>query len=626
MASFYKYDPLETLALQSRPSELDWWAWIPDPKINGQIKLEGGTRFAESVPIDPPRIRLIRLKRGNESDPIEIELDIHGLLDAPEYDALSYAWGNPEKTHQIDCNGLIMQVNQNVHTALKRLRAMDNSRALWIDALCIDQENNDEKSSQVKLMGEIYARACSVPIWLGDEADSDVHAFQVVEAIYKRLSQRTVSGSKEKLTVDEINGLDDFPNNGWKQLSSLLSRPWFTRLWVLQEAAKAQNPVLLVGTQSIPYKQLEEVVSQLPHHATMDLVSLTNVLPPMLIRSCRKGNTYTIFDLMWTTNPLETSEPRDRIYSLLNLPLFEMEWVPLPDYTLSPMEVFRDFTLLDLVHNGSFRAISWAYLDEAGEVADSSFPSWVPDFTRRHLPVFSFFSYGRNLRAGGTLEIAAKVHDKSVLTLQGRKASQIVQIGRSRKDHYGRASVRQPQVPSEFGRMEQAVERAWIDECHGMFTHVFGSRFPSFKEKMFSNLYKDFIRALCCDWDPVFQGPPIEAVVVRLRMAIWHLKAMEDGLPMDEEWDQDELYRRRLTHGQTWGARFCILENGSMGWVPSGATNGDVIFVFNGAVVPYVLRPQTDGTYLWVGESWISGVMNGEILGLEVEPELVNIG
>jgi hypothetical protein len=92
-------------------------------------------------------------------------------------------------------------------------------------------------------------------------------------------------------------------------------------------------------------------------------------------------NTLTIFDLMFSTGSMDTSEPRDRLYSLLNLPLVEMEWVPPPNYNLSPMEIFREFAILDLLHNKSMRAISWAGLQDPDELPDSDFPSWTPNIS-----------------------------------------------------------------------------------------------------------------------------------------------------------------------------------------------------------------------------------------------------
>jgi 5-methylcytosine-specific restriction endonuclease McrBC GTP-binding regulatory subunit McrB len=83
------------------------------------------------------------------------------------------------------------------------------------------------------------------PIWLGEKAASDANVFQATEAILNHLSWQRVSGVKERLTVDEINGLANFPGNGWEHIWLLLSRPWFFRLWVLQEAVKAGDLVFL---------------------------------------------------------------------------------------------------------------------------------------------------------------------------------------------------------------------------------------------------------------------------------------------------------------------------------------------------------------------------------------------
>lgn len=478
-------------------------------------------------------------------------------------------------------------------------------------------------------MGEIYARARSVPIWLGKEANSDNQSFQAIHAIHEQLYQLKKSGVKKQLTIGEINALDSFPNDGWKHISSLLSRPYFSRLWVLQEVVRARNAILRLGDQSLPFEQLGEVASSLPQESLIDQMGMKHV-QALLIQSCRRmqqigSKKLSLFDLLFTTNTLETSEPRDRIYSLLNLPLVDMEWVPLPNYNLSRMEVFRDFAILDLIHNKSLRAVSWASLGDPGEIPDSSFPSWAPDFSKKSLPVISFLSHGQKMRAGGELAFDGQVHGKRILATQGRKIGKIEHLGQSRKEHYTKASVPQPLTPANFGRSEEVVERQWIDEIHQMFARAFGNKYPSLEALLYSDLYKDLVRALCCNWDPVFQGPLNDAVVSELRLSIWHLKAMQGEAPIEGVWDEYELYRKRLAQGTTFRSRFCVLEDGKMGWVPGGAAVGDVIFIFNGAVVPFTLRPISDGTYLWVGESWVSGVMNGEILKSNVKPQRVRI-
>ncbi|KAF2825464.1 HET-domain-containing protein, partial [Ophiobolus disseminans] len=88
---------------------------------------------------------------------------------APPYEALSYVWGadNPTTNISIQCNGAQVLVGTNLAAALYRLRNPDSERVIWVDALCIDQHNNDEKSNQIPLMGSVYSSAKQVIVWLG---------------------------------------------------------------------------------------------------------------------------------------------------------------------------------------------------------------------------------------------------------------------------------------------------------------------------------------------------------------------------------------------------------------------------------------------------------------------------
>ncbi|KAF2809226.1 heterokaryon incompatibility, partial [Mytilinidion resinicola] len=86
----------------------------------------------------------------------------------PSFDALSYVWGPPTSSHHILLNDHSVPITKNLHTVLLRLRS-DELRILWIDQLCIDQSNLEERSSQVRLMGKIYESAKEVVMWLGPD-------------------------------------------------------------------------------------------------------------------------------------------------------------------------------------------------------------------------------------------------------------------------------------------------------------------------------------------------------------------------------------------------------------------------------------------------------------------------
>jgi len=114
------------------------------------------------------QIRILRLFPGQLHDPIRCELYVVYLSDRPYYEALSYAWGRPEDRRPVVINGLDVQVTVNLEAALRRLRRASEDRHLWVDALCINQSDADEKSHQVNLMKEIYTNTVHCLLWLGD--------------------------------------------------------------------------------------------------------------------------------------------------------------------------------------------------------------------------------------------------------------------------------------------------------------------------------------------------------------------------------------------------------------------------------------------------------------------------
>ncbi|KAM0801848.1 heterokaryon incompatibility, partial [Usnea florida] len=142
------------------------------------------------------------------------------------YSALSYCWGSQDRTRPIICDNASFRVTANLESALKRLRATDIARDFWIDQICIDQENLTEKSQQLSLIGAIYQRSNKLLVWLGDEGDDN--------------GDLTQQG-RENINVDQLksHGLPSAKDTAWQDLRSLLSRPWFSRIWTIQEAAFA---------------------------------------------------------------------------------------------------------------------------------------------------------------------------------------------------------------------------------------------------------------------------------------------------------------------------------------------------------------------------------------------------
>lgn len=128
---------------------------------------ERDTGALKYLPLTHPRhIRIICLEPAAFDDEISCRLTHVNLLGSPSYEALSYVWGNPNTIGSIFCDGTVVEVTVNLKAALKRLRHPFEEVPCWIDALCINQSDPDEKSNQVMLMGLIYSKALNVVIYL----------------------------------------------------------------------------------------------------------------------------------------------------------------------------------------------------------------------------------------------------------------------------------------------------------------------------------------------------------------------------------------------------------------------------------------------------------------------------
>src|SRR5215469_348770 len=125
--------------------------------------------------------RLIELLSGRDDDPIRINLFTVDNLNTQPYDALSYVWGARDADVIVSVNGRPFNISANLAQALNCLRSMEDNKVLWVDAVCINQDDDTEKSHQVSLMGEIYRNAEDVVIFLGEERDDSAMVMQYLD-------------------------------------------------------------------------------------------------------------------------------------------------------------------------------------------------------------------------------------------------------------------------------------------------------------------------------------------------------------------------------------------------------------------------------------------------------------
>jgi hypothetical protein len=189
-------------------------------------------------------IRLLRLMPARDmAAALHCELFHYSLKSGQGthlYEALSYVWGDPIKTKTIFVGEESLNVTSNLHSALLHLRNHVMERILWIDAICINQGNTEEKENQIQYMAKIYDQAKCVVVWLGEDADDGQQALEDIRAAAEDESPIICpdtlfpgpSREESSYTMDSIPQEEFEDIHKAKRLVALFYRPWFQRVWV----------------------------------------------------------------------------------------------------------------------------------------------------------------------------------------------------------------------------------------------------------------------------------------------------------------------------------------------------------------------------------------------------------
>ena len=168
------------------------------------------------------------------------------------FEAVSWSWGIVPWDSKIYIlkKGVSFQfpAPQNLVNALKALRHRVHSRMLWIDVVCINQTESDERNQQVSLMSEIYGQARNVCVWLGDEDKYTKSAFDFIQ--------------KEVVQLQDFDKICNNPakSDMWNAMLNVMKRPWFSRRWVVQEIALAREATIYCGRRQLPWKDFADAV------------------------------------------------------------------------------------------------------------------------------------------------------------------------------------------------------------------------------------------------------------------------------------------------------------------------------------------------------------------------------
>lgn len=293
----------------------------------------------EHVPLDQST-RQIRLLRFVDSDadtaPIRCRLDAYNLDHCPPFVALSYTWGDVYPTRDMILNGEVFPLRQNLHSALSVLRedtlkqGSCSDDLFWIDAICINQQDDTERSHQVNMMGTIYSEARFVLVWLGPGGvDSD--------RALNRIAAYAIPPWVTRLHEGDLGHVKGY--NRYTAQSGIESSAYWERMWVIQEFTLAKDIILLKGR------------SKLSWHELVKWTIGEFVLSPMgyLVhgRTRREqGNAYAIPEtldlLIRVFEKSRCSDVRDKVYALLSLVQARSgdSKSLYPDYTVSPRELY----------------------------------------------------------------------------------------------------------------------------------------------------------------------------------------------------------------------------------------------------------------------------------------------
>ncbi|KAK3897247.1 HET-domain-containing protein [Staphylotrichum tortipilum] len=643
-----------------------------------------GDIYTNGAQLSSREIRLLRILPGRKE--IRCTLTTHPLSAKPQYDALSYAWGPDRKPHAIICDGRRLFVTKSLFHALCQLRRNGQTALLWVDAVCINQADDEEKSVQVRIMRQIYERAGEVKVWLGLEEASDAMGLVLLRQVYRRCGMTDPSDLVTRdWTIVEFLNLPGMEDPAWRAVLKILHRPYFSRIWIVQEFLLARRRTVLLGPHTIDgdillafagamakYPRIDEAVranstisttlvvdaawanppvgSQLvpdpanPTGPSRQIAIPAAVTPPIMtlwflhFTTSQFGGALMLELLNWT-RIFKAKDPRDRIFALVGLAShFDPEFAHhLVDYKKPLAEVQTELARWFLKHHRRTESMAFSYVDAAGQSA--SLPSWVPDWAggggtsmATSTLVATFYEVDdsaipnpfvyRRFLSDGSIEIESAILDVVESTINDIPYMTSTPI--LTNDHLLWAHCRD---------ME-----AWEDACWDLAhrSNPSGS-YPVTDEHLFDAYW----RTLVFDRDPEHRGSSAPAEfksaaehwmsslesfnnflrLVETRPLGWLNQAIEQFVRAVVQIMRGQSFELALKQ-YAGGRKFAATRTGYLGWVPLAAQPGDSVCYFERNRLPFVIRRSgTDGWRL-VGDCYVHGMMRG--LPPEVQKGIVS--
>lgn len=513
-------------------------------------------------------IRILQIVPSLSADvPISCNLFTASLSSQPSFRALSYTWGGIEKTCSIYVKGHRIAVTANLHHALRYLRHEQIYVCIWADAICIDQSNLKERTFQVKHMPEIYGKATDVLAWLGEGTEKDDNAMDLIRLGPGELKNRDASYVQECL-------------------DSLCSRPYWTRVWVVQEIASAtrrgRSCTFQCGKKSITLDQLMDFLRVIYRQRNVfDLIHIR--VPKDLLSLSTEDPHRTFLQVLWHSSSLQATEPLDRIYGIRGIsPRYYREHIDV-DYNMDFERLCRKIVVLIIKSEGNLDILC----EFRGYLSDPLSPSWARDLRKRYPGISpAFYSSSKDRKA------KVKVMN-DILRVKGVCIGRISELQAfnhtTRVDHWAWKPRTDLKLVSEL----EAVQT--------MAVNVLGKRYPAESNHIRGARFREMVAG----------GTQSSVEDSSALTRVWDKRiAFEQGKIGSDEWQRlDESFCRIFA--RLIGRAVFTTAEGSLGLGPQDMQVDDLVCVVYGSRLPLILRKQAR-SFKYVGPAYVDGAMNGE--------------
>jgi Heterokaryon incompatibility protein (HET) len=584
-----------------------------------------------------------------------------GAIDGP-YEALSYVWGNDTACDFVLCGKARVTIGRNLSFALRRLRRTDQIRTLWIDAICINQKDVEEKEVQVRSMYQVYFSAQQVIIFVGEPA-SHVPSWDPQAAFKMAAKLAEMEDSQPDLDINRMpvrygffsvrhkrrRGFPAPGNKSYTALRVFFTLPWFNRMWVVQEAACAAKAIIVSGEYEMSWHDFMRgtdfgLRSGLfaPTHTrrtfpfTSDAAPRSNLstaiqiyrlgLQPESQSSFTDARFMDLFQLLRRFHGSCAEDPRDKVFALLGLA--SLPSMAALEADLKSFKVQVDYRV---EVNVLFQRLAQSIL-KASKCLDllsipsclANGPSWVPDWSALNQQTESLpYTAALTYHSAKDSEAHPDFEDDTLI-LSGLLVDRVaVIVDRDLTRHISSLGYRAYLAVVDGKALDFIMLVAFVSHCFSEMTKwetlaPSGPDHTYITGEYYYDVYRAIYRAARTHFESQWYGsagarsgsmhyPIIRRLYISFRRTRW-VAETACCFSLGYSGPAFSVLDAEIIHIRT----FARTEQGYLALVPPETMVGDTIAICQGGKMPLVLRGDGPEKVRIVGDCYVHGIMNGE--------------